>query len=465
MLKKYVELLKNSAVFGIGLIGAKFVQFFMLPYFTNVFSKSEYGVIDLSLTLIELLVPVMTLQLSSAVLRFGLANDTDKKSLIKCSLVILGVSCAAILMLSPALRFYKTLEQWRWLVIILLTEHCIREQCTIFVKSQERVSIYALDNFLIALVTAVLDIICISGFRLGIQGYFLSEIIGYISSIVFLISAGGIYKYVDIRLKTDHRLLKSMLGYSAPLVLNGISWWITSFSDRAVLDFYFGEGQVGLYAIAAKFPSLMAAVLAVFIQAWVISAVKEYESDKRSRFFDHVYSVYTALLFIAVSAGILVIRPVMNIYVGAEFSEAWIYDPVLLIGAAFLGISNYLGAVFSASKKNVLEMKSTILCAVTNIILNFVLIPRYNIMGAAAATMISYIVLYVIRFVYSGTIVFFNKYRMLSAGMNAVILLGEAVGMVRGNVMFSCGCAGVCMVVNVRPLIQSLAEIKKNMQH
>ena len=59
--KKYGGLVKNMLIFGVGLIGSKFVQFILLPYFTNVLTTAQYGTIDLAVSFVGLMVPLLTL--------------------------------------------------------------------------------------------------------------------------------------------------------------------------------------------------------------------------------------------------------------------------------------------------------------------------------------------------------------------------------------------------------------------
>ena len=89
----------------------------------------------------------------------------------------------------------------------------------------------------------------------------------------------------------------------------------------------------------------------------------------------------------------------MRVYVGKEFFEAWYYVPLLLMGTSFLGISNYYGAIYASAKANVLEIKSTLMCAISNIILNLLMIPRLKILGAVIATAASYVIVVIVRII------------------------------------------------------------------
>lgn len=397
--KKYTELIKNIMVLGLGLVGSKFVQFILLPYFTNVLTTAEYGVIDLVVTFVGLLVPIVTLELSDSVLRFGLSNETDKTDLVKCALTCLTFATVITIIGSPLLFFYKTIWPYRYFIVGMIVLQGIRTNEALFVKAQDRVLVYSIDSILTALIIAIFDIFFISILKVGIEGYFCAELIGNTFSIVFLLLCGKIYQNIDLGKPLDKELLRRMLKYSIPLMFNAISWWITSFSDRAVLNIFFSESEVGLYSVAAKIPAIITTLLSVFTQAWIMSAVKEYEKENNPSFFNNIRKIYSAILFVGIGMAILIIKPLMKIYVGDNFFEAWYYVPFLLVGTAFLGISNYYGAIYAAAKANLLEIKSTLICAISNIILNFVLIPRSGIMGAVLATSLSYIIVVIVRII------------------------------------------------------------------
>lgn len=441
---KYAVLIKNMLIFGLGLLGSKFVQFMLLPYFTNVLSTEEYGTIDLTVTFVGLAVPVVSLELSDAMLRFGLSEDTDKKALFKNGVMVLVGASLLSLLLSPFLVFYKSISPWRWYVLALVVLQCFKTNFALFVKAENKITVYSLDSILTALVTAGGDVVLLSVFKTGISGYFTAEILGNLVSICFLFTAGGLGRYWEWARPVDRKLLGQMLKYSVPLMFNAVSWWITSFSDRVVLDLFFSSGDVGIYSVAAKVPAIITTVLSVFTQAWIISAVKEYEKERNVAFFEKVYHIYSALLFSMVSVVMLLIRPVMKIYVGEAFYGAWYYVPLLLIGTAFLGISNYYGAVYAAAKANLLEIKSTILCAGSNLLLNLLLIPRLDILGAVMATMMSYVIVVIVRIIDTKKIMNLGVGRLeLAAGFCLLAL--EAGCVMRGcQISASLVMAAVC---------------------
>ena len=189
-----------------------------------------------------------------------------------------------------------------------------------------------------------------------------------------------------------------------------------------------------------------------------MSAVKEYETTKDKRFFQRVYIYYCMALFSGVSVVILIVKPFMKIYVGEKFFEAWRYVPFLLLGVVFLGISNYYGAIYAAAKENIREVRSTVACAATNIILNFFLIPFWGIMGAVFATMLSYVVIVAVRMVDTKRIFAIDTKPVLLT-VNGICVILEVLFIVKyDNIVWAVGSVALMLMMNIKCVFSRRAQ-------
>lgn len=105
-------------------------------------------------------------------------------------------------------------------------------------------------------------------------------------------------------------------------------------------------------------------------------------------------------MYLCVCLGSLLIvfnKTICRLLLQADFYIAFKYVPFLLLAAIFGCISIYFGTFYQAMKDNMMLMTSTMIGAVVNVILNFILIPWYEGLGAAIATVISYIIVVIIR--------------------------------------------------------------------
>ena len=69
-MNKKAELVKNTIIIFLGKISTQFISFFLLPLYTTYLNTGDYGTIDLIITYVSLLVPVLTLQQEMATFRF-----------------------------------------------------------------------------------------------------------------------------------------------------------------------------------------------------------------------------------------------------------------------------------------------------------------------------------------------------------------------------------------------------------
>lgn len=204
------------------------------------------------------------------------------------------------------------------------------------------------------------------------------------------------YMYFSLK-KGNTQQLKKMLRYSVPSIPNMISWWINSVSDRYILLLFWDANVVGLYTAASKLPAMINLVSSIFQQAWQYSTAKEIESRDQKGFFSSVLRGYLYICVCTCGGLILINRLICKILLKTEFYDAWKFVPLLLIAAMFGCISTYFGTFYQALKKNTMLMISTMVGAIINIILNFALIPFCGGLGAALATVVSYIAVTVIR--------------------------------------------------------------------
>jgi O-antigen/teichoic acid export membrane protein len=192
-------------------------------------------------------------------------------------------------------------------------------------------------------------------------------------------------------------LFIEMIQYSAPLILNNISWWVVHSSNKLLVKGNLGPDDLGLFTAASKIPAFVNVIINVFSQAWGISSTKEYESSNDSKFYSSVLDVYSFICFGASIALISIIKPFMHLYVGAEFYEAWRIVPILLAAAAFASISYYYGSLYGVLKDSKRNMISTLVAAIVNLVVAWIGIKTIGVCGAAVGTLASYIVMSTIR--------------------------------------------------------------------
>lgn len=422
---KYKRLLGDTAIFAIGNLGSKVILFFMVPLYTNYLSTEEYGTADLVFTVAQLLVPFVSLVIFDAVLRFGLSKDANQKTVYKSSMVVVLLGSIVTIIVTPLFNFYSPLTEWKWYLCIYVILTMIGNVELNYLKLIDRNKAYAAISILHTVVLAITNVVLLVFCDWGIRGYLVATILGSASTVFIAFFAGN--NIIAFKKgKVDLHLLKEMISFSAPLILNNVSWWVIQSSDKIMIEAMVGTAALGLYTAATKIPSLINVIISIFSQAWGISSVREYESSNDKSFYSEVFTSYSVIGFGAAVCINLIIKPFMSMYVSEAFSEAWRFVPLLLVSASFSAVASYYGSLYGALKKSVNNMKSTLMAALINIVVNYLCILWLGAWGAVIGTVTAYVVLAFYRMIDVLRYIKFNPHWKAFL-LNCVIVLAQAV--------------------------------------
>ena len=129
--------------------------------------------------------------------------------------------------------------------------------------------------------------------------------------------------------------------------------------------------------------------------------IKEFYPEDKSGFFSSTYRAYNCAMTLICSAIIVCDRFLARFLYAKDFYSAWKYVPWLTIAILFGALSGYMGGFFTAVKDSRIFATSTLVGAVSNIALNLILTPFMGPMGAAIATTICYVEVFVVRYLQS----------------------------------------------------------------
>lgn len=415
MRNSYKELFANMLVFGLSNIGTKLILFFLVPLYTKYMSSSEYGVADLITTTTSLFIPLVTLSIKEAVYRFTMEKSINDKDVLRCFYYMYFFSVILTLVISIGFLFIPSIKEYTNLFILIIITTTLNDGYALFVKGQGKNKVFAIDNIIYVASLLFCNIVFLMKLRWGITGYLLAIVTSKIMSMLYLIIFGKSPKFV-LPTKIDHLLLKSMLRFSIPLLFNSVNWWVISSLDKYMLNYMCGSTEVGLYSVSSKIPALVNIATAVFTEAWTISSIKEYQKEKGTIFYNSVFEVFSVCMTIWVSIIMLIARPFMGFYVSEEYYKAVTFLPTLLMSSYYLGYFSFIGVTFNTVMKSEIIMKSSLYAAGINILLNTALIPHMGGLGAAVATMITYMVIALYRYFMA------QKYMPLNISKRKVII-------------------------------------------
>ena len=246
------------------------------------------------------------------------------------------------------------------------------------------------------------NLIFIAKLEWGVTGFLLSVMLSDLCSgvMVWFIARHG--RYFSFRY-LDKELLRVMLRFSLPLIPTAIMWLITGFSDRLFIRHMLSDTAAGVYGAAAKLPNLISMVSTIFFQAWNMSAISENDSAGRSKFYSQVYDAYISILFVAGAGIIAFVKPlsalIINTDKDAAYESAYLFTPMLVVAVLLMCFNQFLSSIYTVSRHTQNSFWTSLVAAVLNLLLNALLIPKFGVHGAIAATFVSYFICYLIRIV------------------------------------------------------------------
>ena len=391
--------MSNTAILGVGTFASKVLVFLLMPFYTSVLSTSEFGTADLISQTANLLIPLASVGICDGIFRFTLDSSEggeQKKRILSTGTFILLVGSVALLALIQLLRFFDTLSAYVWLIALYVIAANLHAAFAGYIRALGKTTLFAVQGIANTALTIILNVIFLLAFDMGSLGYVLSVVVADFSMTVLLFFVAKLYKDISPR-KASIQTAKDMLKFSIPYIPTTMMWLITSVSDRYIVTAYCGESVNGLYAAAYKLPTLLALVSGVFVEAWHFSTVKDATDDEKAGFFSEVYINFMSIMFMGASVIVAGAKILTKLLLADSYYTSWQYVPILVAATAFSTLVSFLGSVYFLKKKSTLSMLTAMAGAVINVILNFAMIPDHGAMGAAVATFISYLAVYVIR--------------------------------------------------------------------
>lgn len=466
---KNKKLIINTLILGLGVFGSKLLVFLMMPLYTGILSPAEYSAADLISQTANLLMPLACIGITDGVFRFAMDKEEDKRQVLSSGLAVLVFAGAVFLLLSPLIGLVDYFSSNVWLIVIYVLSANVHAVCAQYVRARDKTKLFALQGVINTALVIILNILFLVVFKMGVIGYVLSVVVADFGVTLFLVVAGKLYK--DIRPSAIKMpLIKDLLKYSIPMIPATIFWWITSVSDRYMVTYFSGEAENGLYSAAYKIPTILTLVSTVFMEAWQYSAVSDTDASGKTvsresvEFFGNVFSHFQSIMYLAGSAIIAFSQIFIIILCADSYFDAWRFIPVLTLASVFSAFTSFAGSVYLVKKKSVLTLLTSMSGAVINIALNFTLIPKMGAQGAAIATAVSYLVVFVIRAVNARRYVPFSLSlpRMIAS---VTILAAQTVAMLLFEeyiIVTQAVAIALIAAINLVPLAKGTVGMLKN---
>lgn len=460
---KYKTLVDNTFLMSVGTLGSKVLSFLMVRFYTGVLSPSDYGTADLIVQIANLLIPVVSMGIADSVFRFTAGKRSGRNSVFSIGFFVVTAGSAVFVLISPVLANVQSVSGYIQVTAAYVIASCYHSLCAQFVKAKGKTALFAGQSVLNTVLMIGLNIVFLTALDLGIGGYILSTVIADTVCSLFLFIKEKMWR--ELTLRPEKVYFGKMMRYSLPLVPTTVFWWVTNVSDRYMVTGFLGSEANGIYAVACKIPLMLTIVSGIFLEAWKYSAVSEAGGGRISHvmFYTKIWGAFQAAVFTMGSIVIAFSRQEINVLSDDAYASAWRYVPVLTLAMVFAAFVSFTGSIYMVEKKSVLSFLTSMAGAVLNIALNWLLIPRIGVQGAAVATLASYMLSFALRARSTRKLLPFRLYKGRLI-VNTAVLCVQIVFIVAqlpGWYVVQAVCPAALLIFNRTPIKASFGKMKR----
>lgn len=406
------KLAGETAVYGLSSIVGRFLNYFLVPLYTNIFTTAEYGIVVDLYAWAGLLTVLFVYRMETGFFRFGTKKeDRDKtySTLSTALLITTPVFCGLLIgFAEPIAIWMKYPEQSNYIICFALILGLEALSAIPFARLRldNRPWVFAaikLTNigvnisinvfFLLLcpfLVDKGWDMSWIYNPNWGIEYIFIANLSASAITLLLLLPS-----YFKARFEFDKALFRKVITYILPLVLVGLAGLVNEVIDRVLLkwllpyDNVTNQGITGVYGACYK----LAMLLSLFTQAFNYAAEPFFFRNADRSDSMPIYAK-VALYFTVIGAlgflGITLYMDIAKWFIGEAYWEGLVVVPILLLANLCLGVYYNFAIWYKLKDKTMIGAFIAIGGALITIVLNVLWIPTIGYMGSAWATLICY---------------------------------------------------------------------------
>lgn len=385
---KTANLIKNTGILAIGSFSSKILVFLLVPLYTAVLTTEEYGSYDIIYSSVSLLIPILTLNVSDALLRFPMDDDADVSRIARTGLLVTLLSGVPVL----AAQFipgapWQSISGIGWLAP-LYTSTALYQSLTLLARGLERMMDIAVAGVASSAVLVALNVVLLLFAEWGLDGYFVANVAAMLLPALWLAWRMR-FEIAAPPKNKEAGLFARMVKYSLPISTAAVGWWFIGTSDRYIVTAICGVDANGLYSVAYRIPSILSTVSSIFIQAWQVSAVKGFDPKDSDGFLRRTFSSTEAIVVLLCTALIPLSPVIALIMFAGDFYVAWVYVPPLLVYAALNAMGGMWGPFFSATYDPAPMAWSTVLGGMVNVVTAIPLVSLFGVQGACISSVLA----------------------------------------------------------------------------
>ena len=339
---------KDVVIYALPMFLARAVGLLLLPIYTRQLGPTDFGFVEFVAAASAILLLVLPLEINQAVGRLlpEAKNNHEKYKTITTAFWFTLIAFIGFGALNYLIRFqlldilnlpstyaqYAILICLHFLVLALVNLLQVKFRFTSQAKSSVTI------NMSVVLSNLILVLYFSSVSQLGIQQYFLSQILsGLVGVLIGLIILKKQYGTFPVFKDGDVLVLKTLLKYSMPIVLSSIGIALTASVDRLMIGSNIGLVELGYYGAAMRLSAIVGLGFYVLSSAMTPVVYREHEKPETKIFIAKIFQLaaYSSIALLVIVT--FYSKPIITLFAGDKFATAADYLFYLMLSAVLAG--------------------------------------------------------------------------------------------------------------------------------
>lgn len=395
--------LNNFLVYGLGSVISKIIPIIMLPIVTSLMTDTQYmGINDMANLVVSFAGAIALMGMYDAMFRMFFENKDEeyKKKICSTTLFFVIVSSIIVCLIMNIFKdnilsmvINDTAYGFLFFIIIFNTFLSSIEKIVMApTRMQNKKIIFLITNTITPILSYSISI------PLLLKGDYIYALpLAALTSTLIMTCIFYIInrKWFNFRL-IRFKYIKVLIKLGAPLMPTFLMYWLCASLDRLMIKSMIGLGALGIYSVSSKIAHISQLIYTAFAQGWQYFAFSTMEDKDQKELISKISEYLLILSIISTVVITLFSKSIFNILAKGNYNEGYVILSYLFLSPLLLMVFQTMGSQFIIIKKTYPVPLLLIVAVIANAICNYLLIPALGIEGAAIATVIGYLVAFLL---------------------------------------------------------------------
>ena len=396
-MNKFKLFIENFLVYGLGGVISKIIPLIMVPVVTRLMPSSDYyGLSDLSNTVVSFASALAVMGMYDAMYRMFFEKDDEeyKKSVCSTALVFtlftsLAVFIVLVILKGQIAQWFFSDRKYAYIVYISAMATLVGATNNIIsapTRMQNKRMIFLITNTLSPLISYAISI------PMLLAGYYTIALplATVISGVTMELTFAVLNRSWFNTRKFDFSLLKQLLVIAVPLLPNFLIYWIFNSCDKVMITNMIGIGAAGIYSVGSKLGHASQLIYTAFAGGWQYFAFSTMKEDNQVKNNSMIFEYLGIISFVATAFICALSYPLFKVLFTEQYLSGYIVAPYLFLAPLLQMLFQVACNQFIVVKITWPNMLILSVGAISNIAINYFLIPIMGIEGASLATLMGY---------------------------------------------------------------------------